>query len=73
MDGEFRAVRPDGASGRARRQHPPGQAPRALFSGQTSRGGILLVTFLLLLTKFVGNKFEQALLGPQGGLQGCNP
>jgi hypothetical protein len=36
------------------------------FSGQTRWDGILLVTFLLLLTKFVRNKFERALLGLQG-------
>ena len=36
-------------------------------------GKISLVSFLLLLTKFVWNKFEQALPGLKGGLQGCNP
>ncbi len=36
----------------------------SFFSGQTEWDGILLVTFLLLLTQFVWNKFERALLGP---------
>jgi len=34
------------------------------------RGSILLVTYLLLLTKFVWNKFERALLGPPVYLRG---
>jgi len=37
--------------------------PDRFLSGQTDGDGILLVTFLLLLTKFVWNKFERALLG----------
>ena len=37
--------------------------PIAFYRGKLDRDGILLVTFLLLLTKFVWNKFERALLG----------
>ena len=37
--------------------------PDCFSSGQTDGDGILLVTFLLLLTKFVWNKFERVLLG----------
>ena len=66
MDGEFSLARMDSASRRARRQRLSIQAPRALYSGQMNRDGILLVTFLLLLTKFVWNKFERALLDPKG-------
>jgi len=44
MDGEFSPVRPDGASGRVRWQRWEFQVPE----GQVMRGGILLVTFLLL-------------------------
>ena len=35
MDGEFSPVRPDGASGRARRQYQRIQARRVFFSGKT--------------------------------------
>jgi len=47
MDGEFSLVRPDGALRRVRKQRLRIQAPE----GQTKQGGILLVTFLLLLTE----------------------
>jgi len=49
MDGEFSPVRPDGASGRVRWQHWKIQAPRMFFFGASGVGGILLITFLLLL------------------------
>ncbi len=37
-----------------------------IFFGASGVGGILLVTFLLLLTKFVWNKFERALPSLKG-------
>ena len=63
MDGEFSPVRPDGASGRARRQYQRIQAPRVFFSGQTNWAAFSGYS-LWLLTKFVWNKFERALLDP---------
>ena len=43
---------------------PCGPAKKQLFN--FAPGNISLGTFLLLLTKFVWNKFERALLGPPG-------